>query len=60
MQEALGLLAPTGDIGGAPVQGPLPDPQQRGPVCLTHKRAAAHEAAGVPKHRKLSRSWRGR
>lgn len=49
MKKVLGLWAPTGDIRGVPVKGSLPNSEQRGPVCLPHKRTAAHEAVEVPK-----------
>lgn len=50
MKKVLGLWAPTGDIGGVPVQGSFPDSEQCGPVCLTHERAAAHETVDAPNH----------
>lgn len=48
MKKVLGLWAPTGDIGGVPVEGSLPDSEQRGPVGLTRERAAAHKTGEAP------------
>lgn len=50
MKKVPGFWAPTGDIRGVPVQGPLPNSEQRGPVRLPHERAAAHKTVEAPKH----------
>lgn len=60
MKKVLGLWAPTGDIRGVPVQGSLPDPEQRGPVRLTHERAAAHKTVDAPNHVRKNVSQGGR
>lgn len=48
MKKVLGLWAPTGDIGGVPVQGSFPNSEQCGSVCLTHEGAAAHKTVDAP------------
>lgn len=60
MKKVLGLWAPTGDIGGVPVQRSLPNPEQRGPVCLTHERAAAHKTVDAPNQGRKNVSLGGR
>lgn len=60
MKKVLGLWAPTGDIGGVPVQGSLPDSEQCGSVCLTHERAAAHKTVEAPNHVRKNVSLGGR